>query len=318
MGHSGTEEERIRRLSALLGAVASGVVLGIGDDAAVLQPPAGKRLVWTVDTQVEEVHFRRGWLAGGQDIGYRAFMAAASDIAAMGAAPWCALSALELPPDVDDAMLDAIAAGQRAASDQIGAAIVGGNLSRGPVLAITTTLLGSVAEAVTRSGARAGDGIWLAGPVGLAAAGLAALSRDVLDARLGLALAAWRRPVARIEDGRALAGVAHAAIDVSDGLARDLGHLAAASGVRAVLDEALLLAHAGEPLARAAEALGMAALDLALFGGEDYALVAASATALPGFTRVGEVHEGSGLGLLSREGERDLAARGFDHFARKT
>jgi thiamine-monophosphate kinase len=309
-----TEEERIARLRARLGVAAPGVTLGIGDDAAVLAPPGGKRLVWTVDTQVEDVHFRHAWLRGPAEIGYRAFMAAASDVAAMGAEPWCALAALELPASFDDAAFDELVRGQREAADRVGAPIVGGNLSRGPALAITTTLLGAAAAPITRGGAREGDGVWLAGPVGLAAAGLAALAAGNADPRLDVAVAAWRTPEARIADGRALAGVAHAAIDVSDGLARDLGHLATASGVRAVLDEALLLAHAGDLLAHAADALGARALDLLLYGGEDYALVAASAAPLPGFSRVGEIRAGAGLGLRGAAGERDLAARGFDHF----
>ena len=313
-----SEEARIARLRARLGVPAGagiGVTLGIGDDAAVLEPPAGKRLVWTVDTQVEDIHFRHAWLRGPAEIGYRAFMAAASDVAAMGAEPWCALSALELPDSFDDAALDDLARGQRAAADRVGAPIVGGNLSRGPVLAITTTLLGVAATPVTRGGAREGDGIWLAGPVGLAAAGLAALAAGVTDPRMAEAISAWRVPDARIADGRALAGVAHAAIDVSDGLARDLGHLAAASAVRGVLDAELLLAHAGDALVRAADALGRSPLDLILHGGEDYALVAASASPLLGFTRVGDVRAGAGLGLRAAGGETELTPRGFDHFA---
>ena len=313
-----TEEERIQRLRARLGVATPGVALGIGDDAAILEPPPGRRLVWTVDTQVEGVHFRSAWLVSAKDAGYRAFMAAASDVAAMGAEPWCALSALELPADLDDATFDALVSGQRAAADRVGAPIVGGNLSRGPVLAITTTLLGAATFPITRGGAREGDGLWLSGPVGLAAAGLAALMAGNGDPRLAAAIAAWRSPDARIASGRALAGVAHAAVDVSDGLARDLGHVATASGVRAILDEALLLAHAGDALAQAAEALGVPALDLALFGGEDYALVAASATPLPGFTRVGEFRAGSGLGLRGKSGEDELAPRGFDHFAERS
>ncbi len=310
-----TERERIARLGALFGGASPGVTLGIGDDAAVLTPPAGALLVWTVDAQVEGVHFERAWLGSLEDLGYRAFMAAASDVAAMGAAPWCALAALELPAGTDDDALDAIALGQREAAVRVGAPIVGGNLSRGPVLAITTTLLGTAARPVTRSGARVGDGLWLAGPVGLAAAGLAALARGVKDARLDVAIAAWRRPRALTAEGRGLAGVAHAAVDVSDGLARDLDHLAIASGVCATVDEAALRGHGGDALGGAAAALGRDALDLALHGGEDYALLAASATPLPGFTRIGEIRGGRGLVLCAADGrEAPLAARGFDHF----
>src|SRR5262249_4934424 len=158
--------------AARFAARAPGVEIGIGDDAAVLDPTAGRRLVWTIDAQVEGVHFRREFLSGWHDAGFRAFMAAASDLAAMGAEPSCALSALELPEPFDDESLDAIALGQRAAADRVHAAIVGGNLSRAPGLAITTTLLGSATRAIARSGAKPGDGVYLAGPIGLASAGL--------------------------------------------------------------------------------------------------------------------------------------------------
>jgi thiamine-monophosphate kinase len=316
------EFERIARLAARLGAGAAGVEIGIGDDAAVLAPPAGQRLVWTIDAQVDGVHFRRDLLAGWRDAGWRSYMAAASDLAAMGASPWCALSALELPASIDDDALDEIAIGQRAAADRVGAPVVGGNLSRATALAITTTLLGTAAAPITRAGARPGDGLWLSGPVGLAAAGLRALEGRVQDARIEPAVSAWRTPIARIADGLALAGRAHAAIDISDGLARDLEHLAVASGVRAVLDARLLEAHGGDALAGAAEAVGARALDLALAGGEDYALLAASPDPIPGFTRIGEIRDGGGkrrgesprLVLRTAAGEEELAPRGFDHF----
>src|SRR5262249_22758911 len=136
------EFARIERLAARFVARAPGVDIGIGDDAAVLTPPAAERLVWTIDTQAEGVHFRREFLTGYRDLGWRSFMAAASDLAAMGARPWCALCALELPEGLDEHAVDAIAEGQRAAADRIGAVIVGGNLSGGASIAITTTHLG--------------------------------------------------------------------------------------------------------------------------------------------------------------------------------
>ena len=110
--------------------------------------------MWTVDAQVEGTHFRRD-LCSWEDVGWRSFMAAASDVAAMGGAPWCALSSLVLAPEVDDADLDALARGQRAAADAAGAPIVGGNLSRGATSSVTTTVLGTSHRAITRSGARA-------------------------------------------------------------------------------------------------------------------------------------------------------------------
>jgi thiamine-monophosphate kinase len=307
------ERGRIALVTRTLGARAPGIELGIGDDAAVLRPQA-ERLVWTIDEQVEGTHFERA-LVSWVDVGWRSFMAAASDVAAMGAEPWCALSALVLPDDVDDAALAALVQGQRDAADAIGAPIVGGNLARGPAVSIATTLLGSCAHALERGGARGGDGIWVAGRLGLAAAGLIALRRGRGDdPALGEAVYAWRRPVALVDAGRTMVGVAHAAVDVSDGLARDVGHLAEASAKAVVLDEDAIASD--EVLVRAAAALGESPLQLALYGGEDYAVVAASAAPLVGFRRIGEVREGEGIALRSRHGERYIEPLGFDHFRR--
>jgi thiamine-monophosphate kinase len=311
------ERGRIAMLARTLATGAAegdpGVEVGIGDDAAVLATShAASHLVWTIDEQVEGVHFRRN-LVSWRDLGWRSFMAAASDVAAMGAVPWCALCALVLPDDVDEAALEEIARGQRDAAVAIRAPVVGGNLARGPHgngLSIATTVLGTCDQVVERRGARAGDGLWMAGRVGLAAAGFRALERGTDDAE---AVAAWRTPRALIMEGRAMAVVAHAAVDVSDGLARDAGQLAESSGVCVVLDEAALLSD--RTLIAVADALGESALDLALHGGEDYALVAASCVPIPGFRRVGEVREGAGVILRGAEGERAIEPTGFDHFA---
>jgi thiamine-monophosphate kinase len=307
------ERARIAMLARVLGAGAAGVRVGIGDDAAVLEAAVGQRkqLVWTIDEQVEGVHFRRD-LASDRDIGWRSLMAAASDVAAMGAEPWCALCALALPDTVDDSALEALASGQREAADALGAPVVGGNLSRGPVLSVATTLLGRAERAVERRGALPGDGVWLAGSVGLASAGLLALKRGEKAPAVDAAVVAWRRPRAFVAEGLTMARVAHAAIDVSDGLARDAGHIADASGVCLVLDEEPLLAQ--HDLMSAASALRADPLDLALHGGEDYALLAASPGPIAGFRRIGEVRQGRGLLLRTPSGERPIEPLGFDHF----
>jgi thiamine-monophosphate kinase len=321
-----SEASRIALLSRILSARASGgasgnqpaggtgaVEVGIGDDAAVLGAPRDGRLVWTIDEQVEGTHFRRD-LASWHDVGWRSFMAAASDLAAMGAEPWCALAAIVVPDDVDDAALEAFAGGQRAAADAAGAAVVGGNLARGPALSIATTLLGTCDRAILRSGARPGDALWMAGRVGLAAAGLRALDERRRDDAFEPAVAAWLRPQALIRAGRAMAPVAHAAIDVSDGLARDVGHVAEASSVRAVLDVEAV--RADDALLAVARLLGLDPLELALHGGEDYALVVASSVAVEGFRRIGEVTAGRGVALRTGDDVRPIEPRGFDHFAR--
>jgi thiamine-monophosphate kinase len=293
--------------------------LGIGDDAAVIGP-GDAPLVWTVDAQVEGVHFRRDLMTFA-DMGYRATMAAASDLGAMGASPLGVLSSLILPDDMDDEDLRALAEGQRAAADAIGTAVIGGNLARGRELSITTTVLGEAAEPLTRAGAKPGHAIGLAGPLGLSAAGLHLLERG-LAGHEGAepAVLAYRRPTARIEDGLRAHGVAAAAVDISDGLARDVAHVARASAVRAILDERALVT---PELTLAAAILGESPVTLALHGGEDYAvLIAVAPERLPqGFVQIGHFEArapGEGdVVLLREDGARvTLEARGFDHFER--
>jgi thiamine-monophosphate kinase len=288
-----TEDERIARIAVILGA------REIGDDAAVLAP-SSEALVWTIDEQVERVHFRRD-LCSFEDIGWRATMAAASDLAAMGARPLGALAAIVVPADIDDAALDAIARGQREACDVIGAKVVGGNLSRGDTLSIATTWLGSCERPMLRSGARVGDTVYVIGALGLASAGFKALSSaKTLDAPAE-AITAWRRPRARITDGLRIASSATSCIDVSDGLAIDAGRIARASGVRVALD--------GSALRRCLHSATN--IEDALGGGEDYALLFTSASpALEGATRIGVIESGVGVTL-----DGVAVSGGFDHFA---
>jgi thiamine-monophosphate kinase len=307
--------ELLRRLFSAAGP-ARGVTVGIGDDAAVLE--GGDRpLVWTVDTAVEGVHFRREWMSL-EDIGWRSLAAAASDLAAMGASPRGVLSALILPPDFDEAALSALARGQAEAAASLGTAVVGGNLARGGELSITTTVLGETREPILRKGARAGDLVALAGPVGLGAAGLELLRRGASSADADAAIAAFRRPVARITAGLAASGRAHAGIDISDGLALDASRVAAESGVGITFDRGALLLAAGPELALAAARLARDPLDLALFGGDDYALLMAFA---PGevpaaFVAVGQCTAEPGIALREADGSiHPIEARGFDHFS---
>ncbi len=319
------EFARIARLRRLFGEppadVAASVPVGIGDDAAVLRlAGAAESLVWTVDAQVQGRHFVVGKM-GWADIAFRAYTAAASDLAAMGATPFCALASWILPADLDEEAFDELARGSREAADLVGAPLVGGNLSAGGEISLSTTLLGRTDRPMLRSGGRAGDALWMAGPAGLAAIGL----RGVLEGRGDLPPEcdrAFRRPTARIAEGLRARGVATAAIDVSDGLAQDVGHLAQDSGRGFLLHESAVLAAGGDALLQGAQLLGAEPLDLALYGGEDYALVVASAEPIDGFLRIGELTDGAGL---SREEPRGrlrradgsvclLVARGFDHF----
>jgi thiamine-monophosphate kinase len=310
------ERERVAMLRRVLGDAGGAVPLGIGDDAAVLD--VGGRAVVSVDVVIEHVHFRRAWLSF-EDLGFKATMAALSDLAAMGARPIGVVAALGLPPDVDDAALEAMARGQRAACDRAGTSVVGGNLARAGELSIATTVIGvpvaASGQVLRRDGARPGDRLVIAGSLGLARAGLLALSAEQDDARLAGAIAAWRRPVAELEMGAALAEEASAAIDLSDGLAIDLHRLAGASGLCVVIDGAALVE---APLRAAAEALGADPLALALAGGEEYALVAAVRADLEvaGTRVIGRCEAGAPDVVIERDGARSVVPPdGFDHFA---
>jgi thiamine-monophosphate kinase len=319
VSHGVGEFQAIALIERVLGATRpSDVEVSIGDDAAVLALPRGERLIATVDACVDGVHFDRRWLAL-DDVGWRAFSAAASDLAAMAAHPVAALSSLVLPRSTSSADLRRLARGQAAAARALGCPIVGGNIARGGELSITTVVLGRAKRPLLRSGARAGDELWLVGDVGRARAGLVVLQRALRpSAAAQRCVSAWRRPRALIDEGLALAGRAHAAIDVSDGLAGDAAHLAKSSGVRVVID-ALLLERTLSPALRAAcRLLALDPLDVALQGGEDYALLAAGpARRRPRFARViGRVEESSGAMLQRADGGLTRLRGGFDHFRR--
>lgn len=293
----------------------SSVRLGIGDDAAILSPPPGK-LVWTVDACVEGTHFERSLLSL-EDVGWKSFHAAASDLAAMGAAPVAALSALELPRGFSRDELDELASGQAAAAKAARCPVVGGNMARAEKLAVTTTLLGRAYAPLTRAGARPGEELWLVGEVGLAAAGFALLRsrrRQPRSAAVERCVRAWRRPQALLKRGPALVGRASAAIDVSDGLGGDVAHLGRESGVKVVIEAKALEAALAPELVSVAAWLAKAALEFALYGGEDYALVAAGPSARrPKFARrIGRVERGRGAFLESATTRLRLGA-GFDH-----
>lgn len=307
-----SEFERIDRLRARFAStpVSPAVQLGIGDDAAVLAPSSLPQ-VWTVDTAEEDVHFSRAFMAL-EAIGYRAFMAAASDLAAMGAQAVAALSALVLPPTLSEAELDALAEGLARAADTCACPIVGGNLTRGQALSLTTTVLGACASPLRRSGARPGDGVFVTGPVGGAALGLRALKAGVdgFDAEKARFLA----PRARLDLSAQLGLYASACIDISDGLAQDLGHLCRASGVRAEISlECLPLL---DGFAENAAQLSLDPWELALAGGEDYELVFTASTAVPPElgTRIGRIERGPPEVRLSHAGAPFALPRGFDHF----
>jgi thiamine-monophosphate kinase len=314
-GRSG-EFERIARLTSIYGkSYPASVALGIGDDCAVLHASQSAR-VWTVDAAVEGVHFDRHFMRL-EDIGYRAFMAAASDVAAMGALADCALSALILPASLGDAELWELAKGTAEAAEHCACSVAGGNLTRGAQLSITTSVLGHVpTRAVTRAGACAGDGVYITGVVGAAALGLRLLQQGSGHAADAPFLQHFLRPKARFDCAGLLAAVASASIDVSDGLAQDLGHVARASQVDLLLELSRIPREEG--FAEAAARAGAVPEALLLAGGEDYELAFTAApecvpTELA--TRIGTVALGSGRVLVQGPDGAALPWQpGFDHF----
>ena len=279
-------------IAALTGRMPAGPLtsVGIGDDAAVVRAPSGS-VVAAVDLLLEGRHFRRDW-SSAYDIGVKAAARSLADIAAMGAVNTALLVALAVPGELPASWPLALADGLAAEAARAGAGIVGGDTARADSVLLSVTALGDLAgrRPVLRSGARPGDVIAVAGPLGRSAAGLALLSAGVTatsDALAGL-VAAHRRPSPPYEAGPEAAGLgATAMIDVSDGLLADLGHIADASAVALDLDRASL--DAGGPLGEAAAVLKETiyssrtvpadsppptALDWVLTGGEDHSLVA--------------------------------------------
>ncbi|MFC3491307.1 thiamine-phosphate kinase [Glycomyces rhizosphaerae] len=288
------------------------VVLGPGDDAAVVTAPDG-RVVACTDMLVEGNHFRRDWCSAA-DVGHKAAAANLADIASMGAKPTALLAAVAAPQDMPAEWLEGLASGLAAEAAAVGAAVIGGDTTRGELLTVTVTALGDLEgrEPVTRGGAKPGDVLALAGRIGWAAAGLNVLTRGFRSP--GALVGAYRRPQPPYQAGRdaALMG-AHAMIDVSDGLLADVGHIATASGVAIDVDTAAL--PVPETMRNAAEALGADARGWLLTGGEDHALAAVFPpdVILPeGWRRIGAVAEGSGVTV---DGRRWTGPTGWDHFA---
>jgi thiamine-monophosphate kinase len=315
----GDEFARIARIAQILGPPGDPrlIPIGIGDDAAVIDPAAlapGERLVWTIDAVVEGVHFRREWLSF-EDLGFRATVAATSDVLAMGARPLAAIVGWTLPADIDDLATEAIARGQRAAAELEGMSVVGGNLSSGP-LSLTTAVLGATTAPIGRRGARAGDRLVVVGTLGEAALGRLCLERAETAGEAVSLVAAFRRPQILRKEALTLAAMAHAMIDVSDGLCQDAGHLAEAGAVRAVIEAGRLASRRSPRAIAMGMRLHVDVEALELGGGDDYALVAAVAkeTALPpGFSEIGRFEAGEGVVVVDVEGRERAAPIGYRH-----
>lgn len=247
------------------------LLLGPGDDAAVVAAPDG-RVVATTDVLVEGRHFKRDW-SSAVDVGVRAAAANLADIAAMGAVPTALLVGLAVPPDLPAQWALDLGDGIGQEAARAGAAVAGGDLVRSDTITIAITALGSLQgrEPVTRSGARPGDLVAVAGRLGWAAAGFAVLSRGFRSPRS--LVEAHRRPVPPYDEGpRAAALGATAMVDVSDGLVSDLGHVARASGVSVRLSSDAF--HVPQELTDTSRALNADPLHWLLAGGDDHALAA--------------------------------------------
>lgn len=313
-----TEFELIKRCFSGWSLSDPGLIVGQGDDCLVWRDSAP--LAISIDTAVAGRHFPVD--ATPARVAQRAFLPAVSDLAAMGAKPAFFTLALTLPADVDDDWLLAFGERLRELSEQWGLVLAGGDTTAGPGLVMSVQVHGRVHQPLLRSGARPGDDVWVSGATGLAAAALPTIlgaSRAEVPEHW---LTAYWQPVPRIELGLGLVGLATSAIDVSDGLAADLGHIATASGVRIEID--------CEQLPMEAELqsrLGERVWETVLAGGDDYelaftapadrreaVLALSRSLALP-LTRIGRVGAGDATVRIRHNGRPVVLGRGgFQHF----
>jgi thiamine-monophosphate kinase len=329
-----TEDQLVAAIRKVLSGDAPGVVLPVGDDAAVVEPSRHQGIL-TADMLVEGVHFLRE-TTSPHDLGHKAVTVNVSDVAAMGGSPRYGLACLALPDDVEAAWVMELYGGMREAADEHAMALVGGDTSRGDRLVVSVTVVGEVSEgtAVTRSGARPGDRLVVTGSLGAAAGGLRLAQAEPEDVKEILG-ADWarsllerlERPAARVGEGQTLARAgATAMIDVSDGLALDLSRVCRESGVGAAVRVADV--PFAPELNELRAALGSDPTEMALHGGEDYELLAALPShAVPqaqaaleerygtALTDIGEITEGSLVLDLPDGRQEPLEPRGWDHFA---
>jgi thiamine-monophosphate kinase len=324
----------IERVAAIVGAERADVIVGIGDDVAVLDCGGEQWILAKVDSQVEGTHYRKDLIAP-QRLGRRALAINLSDIAAVGGRPTHALVSLALPADTEVAWVDELYRGLREEGEMYGVAVVGGNMASSPGGAfIDVFVLGSVKpeRLLLRSGARPGDAVLVTGRLGDSAAGLQLLLDPALQVSEGereALLASHFTPQPRLPESAVIAasGAATAMIDLSDGLSSDIGHICQRSGVGVrIYEESLPISAAAR---RVADLCGQRASKLALDGGEDYELCltapAAEADRLAAavqertgteITAIGEIVPETEGRLLVLEGGREveLTPGGWDHF----
>lgn len=298
------------------------VILGIGDDAACLKVPLNMDLLVSTDTLVAGIHFLQSW--DPYDIAYKAVMVNVSDMAAMAAKP-CWLSLALTLPAFDKAWLERFAQGLHESLAQFNIALVGGDMTHGPLsMALTIHGLVPAGKAVRRSGARVGDKIYLSGELGAAALAVLSLQQEAITlADKQVLLQKLKHPYPRLDLGETMQACASALIDISDGLSADLNHICTASGVGACLFAEAIPIH---PLVKKYQPID--ALHLALSGGDDYELCFTVSPArekkLLAFLQevglicyeIGVIEEQHGLRLITREGQKEkLRPEGYSHFS---
>jgi thiamine-monophosphate kinase len=310
-----SEKELIRQIRRSVRGGKS-VVTGIGDDCAVLRVPPGHEVLVTTDFTIENVHFRRDWHRP-ELVGWRCLTRGLSDIAAMGGEPLAAFLSLAIASDVSQKWVNRFLKGLLDLAEEFKVPLAGGDTaqSAGGIQA-DIVVVGSVpkGKAVLRSGAKAGDQIYVTGELGGSAAALARLAESK---PVGAGYSRHFRPQARVAVGQWLRrrGVASAMIDVSDGLSTDLEHICEESHVGAEIEAEAI------PRARVGPGKKRVALEFALHGGDDYELLFTSAVAVPSVvagvrvTRIGRTTKSAGMRLIGADGKvRQLKAGGWEHF----
>ncbi len=295
------------------------VVMGIGDDCAVLRVPTGHELLVTTDFTIENVHFRRDWHAP-ELVGRRCLTRGLSDIAAMGGKPLAAFLSLAVAGAVPQKWVDRFLKGLLALAEEFHVPLAGGDTAQSAAgIQADIVVVGSVPKgrAVLRSGAKPGDQIYVTGKLG----GAAAVLERLMESKPAAAYLRRFRPEPRVAVGRWLrqGAIASAMIDLSDGLSTDLEHICQESRVGAEIKAAEI------PRARLASHAEPVALELALHGGEDYELLFTSAAAVPSkvagvpITRIGRITKSRGMRILGSDGKsRALKAAGWEHFQRNS
>jgi len=326
-----TEFELIARLTEGAPREAADLPCGVGDDCAVVAGPHGRDWLVTVDAFAEGIHFMREW-ANFRSIGRKALAAAASDVAAMGGLPRFYLATIGLGPGDEEGAAGEIYSGMREAAHENGLVLVGGDTFRSPSgITMSLTVVGEAGhgEAILRSGAKAGDGVFVTGSLGGAAVGLASLRSGKRGGACGKFVERHLEPRPRVAEGRAIARsrLATAMIDSSDGLVADLCHIAEASSLGFEIEAGLV--PFDPDLSAAAGELGIDFNDAVLAGGEDYELIfTVAGKSLPAFERtakeIGAVRIGTMVGERERREVRGAGGEplavgpgGFDHFGRK-